>query len=184
MESEILNKGGTVGVEVVVVGFEASGIGVPRGYGSVFGDAVVDDEDVAAVLLVAVAAAFGPRGEVFEDEEMVASGELGDGAEVEGVDERLVERDGMGSGDAGEESAMGGVVGDVEDEAAEVGVGAKRDGLELGRKLEVECVDALVGDIEATGEGVGMGAVESVVAVDAVGCLAETIVERRDLGMG
>lgn len=184
VECEILNEGGTVGVEIVVVGFEASGIGVPRGYGSVSGNAVVEDEDVAAVLLVAVAAAFGPRGEVFEDEEMLASGELGDRAEVKGVDERLVESDGMGSGDAREEGAMGGVVGDVEDEAAEVGVGAERDGFEIGRKLKLKRVDTVVGDCKAASEGVGMGAVESVVAVDAVGGLAKTIVEWRDLGMG
>lgn len=184
VECEILNKGGTVGVEIVVVGFEASGVGVPRSYGGVFGDAVVEDENVAAVLLIAVAAALGPRGEVFEDEEAVACGELGDGTEVEGVDERFVERDGMGGCDTGKEGAMGGVVGDVEDESAEVGVGAKRDGLEIGRELEVESIDALIRYVEPAGDSVGMSTVESVVAVDAVGSLSKTIVEGRDLGLG
>ena len=45
----------------------------------------------------------------------------------------------------------------------------------------MESIDALVGDVDATGESVGMSTVESVVAVDAVGGLAEAVVERRDL---
>ena len=39
----------------------------------------------------------------------------------------------MRGGNTREEGSMGGVVGDIEDETAEVGVGAKRDGLEIGR---------------------------------------------------
>ena len=76
---------------------------------------------------------------------------------------------------------MGGVVGDVENKSAEVGGRAKRDGFEVGRKLKLEGVDAVVGDRKAASESVGMRTVESIVAVDAVGGLAEAVVEGRDL---
>lgn len=79
---------------------------------------------------------------------------------------------------------MGGVVGDVENKSAEVGVGAERDGFEVGRKLKVKSIDALVRYVEPSGESVGMRTVESIVAVDAVGGLEEAVVERRDLSIG
>ena len=67
---------------------------------------------------------------------------------------------------------MGGVVGNVEDKSAEVGVGAERYGLEIGRKFEVKSIDALVRHVDSLSESVGMSSIESMVAVDAVGGFA------------